>query len=113
MRHLAIIKENNMSNFMLTDGIAPISDGQGKILLRARYGLICTLQRKSLIYKQGDGKYQTCNRIKNFKHSMNCCITRGTQMTERHENVRRDLTQAIQIYPGQDIIVFKTENYVN
>jgi hypothetical protein len=43
-KHLAIVMENNMSNFMFTDRAAPISDGLGRFLLRARTGMIYTPQ---------------------------------------------------------------------
>jgi hypothetical protein len=32
--------ENNMSNFMFADGVAPIYDDLGRFLLRARTGII-------------------------------------------------------------------------
>jgi hypothetical protein len=35
---------------MFTGGVAPISDGLGRFLLRARIEMIYTSQRKSLIY---------------------------------------------------------------
>jgi hypothetical protein len=38
--------ENNMSNFMFTDGAAPISDGLRRFLLRSRTDMSYTQQKK-------------------------------------------------------------------
>jgi hypothetical protein len=112
-RYLAIIKENNMSNFMFSNGAALISDGLSRFLLRARTEKIYTLQRKAQIYHQGDWKCQIWNKIENLKHYLNCCMKRGTRMTERHDNIGRILAYVIQIHSGQDSMISKTENYVN
>jgi hypothetical protein len=102
-----------MSNFMFSDGAAPMEDGLARFLIKARTNLIYTPVKKSQIFHQGDGHWKLCGQIGTLKHYINCCINKFTRFTERHEAVGKVICQAINLHCIQDEIRAATGNYIH
>jgi hypothetical protein len=93
---------------MFRDTSAPLSDGISKFIIKGRNGTVWTPERKYALFKEGDGMCQRCQRIGNLKHYINCCTSKLTSYTYRHNNVGKIIAQAINNHNPQDII--KSEN---
>jgi hypothetical protein len=84
---LALTMDNKISNFMFGETSAPLSDGIAKFIIKGRNDTVWTPARKHALFKEGDGMRQRCQRIDNLKHYINCCTSKLTCYTYRHNNV--------------------------
>jgi hypothetical protein len=72
---------------MFGDISASLSNGALKIIIKGRNGIIWAPARKRIALNEGDGICPSCPKIDNLKYYINCCISKLSGYTYRHENV--------------------------